>query len=74
MHFTLRLVVVLGSVVLGCSSNKSDGRAVDAPSGPFDDTRVVEDSIVAPGLDAPPPGDVDLGTAGTYAILAGELR
>jgi hypothetical protein len=66
------LAILLGSVlVAACATHKSDERqgVVDAPSNQIDSRLATADSSML--TDARPPGDVDLGTAGTYAILAG---
>lgn len=47
----------------------SDVTPVDAQD--LDSSFVVSDTTYELVVDAPPPGDVDLGTAGTFAILAG---
>lgn len=66
------LAILLGSALAeACASHKSGEHqaAVDAPSNAIDGSLARTDSSML--TDARPPGDVDLGTAGTFAILAG---
>ena len=73
MHHPLFPGAVLMSVLLaaGCGNNGT-GSAVDAPDDPGDpDSGLGSPDTMGLLVDARPIGDVDLGTAGTFAILAG---
>ncbi len=64
-------VLVAAFASSGCHAKTGDVQGVDAllDSSSHDGSFVGPDTTFS--IDARPPGDVDLGTAGTYAILAG---
>ena len=75
MSHSLSPRAVLTPTLIGCFLAAGCGTTVARNPGTADapaDTRELDSNFVPLELfDAPPPGDVDLGTAGTFAILAG---
>lgn len=75
MNHSLSTRAILVALVLGagCHPKTIDADVVDAPAGLDASAHGDGHFVLTDGtsVDARPPGDVDLGTAGTFAILAG---